>query len=76
MTPGADIDALAAARAGVTVCRSGHRSACRSGHRSARPAALLAREGLEWINLAGGMRAWARAGLPAAASGGRPGQGV
>lgn len=47
---------------------------CRSGHRSARAAALLAREGLEVSNLAGGMHAWARAGLPIVAKGGRPGR--
>jgi rhodanese-related sulfurtransferase len=47
---------------------------CRSGTRSKRAAALLAREGREAVNLAGGMHAWARAGLPVVASGGRPGQ--
>jgi rhodanese-related sulfurtransferase len=47
---------------------------CRSGHRSARAAALLARDGRDVINLAGGMHAWARAGLPVVASGGRPGR--
>ena len=47
---------------------------CRSGARSARAAALLAREGREVVNLSGGMRAWARAGLPVVASGGGPGQ--
>lgn len=47
---------------------------CRSGHRSAQAAALLARDGQDVLNLAGGMRAWARAGLPVVASGGRPGR--
>ena len=47
---------------------------CRSGARSARAAALLAREGRDVVNLSGGMRAWARAGLPVVASGGGPGQ--
>ncbi|MGE5135092.1 MAG: rhodanese-like domain-containing protein [Gemmatimonadota bacterium] len=47
---------------------------CRSGARSARAAALLAREGREVVNLTGGMHAWARAGLPVVASGGRPGR--
>jgi len=47
---------------------------CRSGHRSARAAALLARDGRDVINLAGGMHAWARAGLPVLAAGGRPGR--
>lgn len=40
---------------------------CRSGARSARAAALLAREGRDVSNLAGGMHAWARAGLPVVA---------
>jgi rhodanese-related sulfurtransferase len=47
---------------------------CRSGHRSARAAALLAREGRDVVNLTGGMYAWARAGLPVVAGGGRPGR--
>ena len=47
---------------------------CRSGARSARAAALLAREGRDVVNLTGGMHAWARAGLPVVASGGRPGR--
>jgi rhodanese-related sulfurtransferase len=37
---------------------------CRFGLRSARAAALLARDGRLVSNLAGGMRAWARADLP------------
>ena len=47
---------------------------CRSGARSTRAAALLARDGRDVVNLAGGMHAWARAGLPVVASGGRPGR--
>jgi rhodanese-related sulfurtransferase len=47
---------------------------CRSGARSARAAALLAADGREAVNLAGGMHAWARAGLPVVASGGHPGR--
>jgi rhodanese-related sulfurtransferase len=47
---------------------------CRSGHRSAVAAAWLARDGREVTSLAGGMRAWARAGLPVVAAGGRPGR--
>ena len=46
----------------------------RSGARSARAAAFLAREGHEVVNLAGGMHAWARAGLLVVAPGGRPGR--
>jgi rhodanese-related sulfurtransferase len=53
-------------RAVVTVCRS--------GARSARAAAMLARDGREVSNLAGGMRAWARAGLPVVARGGGAGR--
>lgn len=53
-------------RAVVTVCRS--------GARSARAAALLGRSGVEVVNLSGGMRAWAGAGLPVVAGGGRPGR--
>ncbi|MEV7774362.1 rhodanese-like domain-containing protein [Kitasatospora sp. NPDC086791] len=37
---------------------------CRSGHRSQRAAELLAQRGVEVLNVAGGMGAWARAGLP------------
>jgi rhodanese-related sulfurtransferase len=47
---------------------------CRSGHRSAQAAAMLARDGRDVVNLAGGMHAWARAGLPVVASGGTPGR--
>jgi rhodanese-related sulfurtransferase len=47
---------------------------CRSGHRSALAAALLARDGREVASMAGGMRAWARAGLAVVAASGRPGR--
>ena len=47
---------------------------CRSGARSARAATMLARQGREVSNLAGGMRAWARAGLPVVARGGGAGR--
>jgi rhodanese-related sulfurtransferase len=57
---------LSAGRPVVTVCRS--------GARSARAAALLARQGRQVSNLAGGMRAWARAGLAVVAAGGRAGR--
>jgi rhodanese-related sulfurtransferase len=36
---------------------------CRSGVRSARATAFLATSGFDAVNLAGGMRAWAAAGL-------------
>ena len=47
---------------------------CRSGARSSRAATLLARDGRQVSNLAGGMHAWARADLPVVAKGGRPGR--
>ncbi|MEU3563881.1 rhodanese-like domain-containing protein [Kitasatospora sp. NPDC006786] len=37
---------------------------CRSGHRSQRAAELLAQRGVEVLNVAGGMNAWALSGLP------------
>jgi rhodanese-related sulfurtransferase len=47
---------------------------CRSGARSARAAALLAGQGRQVANVSGGMNAWAAAGLPVVAKGGRPGR--
>lgn len=47
---------------------------CRFGLRSARAAALLARDGRLVSNLAGGMRAWARADLPIVAQDGGVGR--
>ncbi|WP_454561319.1 molybdopterin-dependent oxidoreductase [Mycobacterium haemophilum] len=46
---------------------------CRSGGRSAAVAALLCRLGFDAVNLAGGMCAWAAAGLPVVAHGADPG---
>lgn len=37
---------------------------CQSGRRSASAAALLRREGVEVVDVSGGMAAWRRAGLP------------
>ncbi len=37
---------------------------CRSGNRSQRAADLLAERGVRVLNVAGGMKAWAQAGLP------------
>lgn len=45
---------------------------CRSGARSMRAARELTGQGYETANLAGGMRAWAEAGLPMVSDGGDP----
>jgi rhodanese-related sulfurtransferase len=47
---------------------------CRSGHRSAHAATMLADTGRATANVAGGMQAWVRAGLPITAKGGGPGR--
>ena len=47
---------------------------CRSGNRSGVAAAGLAQAGLEVVNMAGGMTAWAAAGLPVVTTDGSPGQ--
>jgi rhodanese-related sulfurtransferase/glyoxylase-like metal-dependent hydrolase (beta-lactamase superfamily II) len=47
---------------------------CRSGGRSAAIAQVLTSHGYDAVNLAGGMRAWAGAGLPVLTSAGDPGQ--
>ena len=44
---------------------------CRSGHRSAAAARALRRAGYEVLNLDGGMKSWARNGLPLDPPGGR-----
>ncbi len=46
---------------------------CRSGARSARATAFLASSGFAAVNLAGGMQAWAEAGLRFEAADGAPG---
>jgi rhodanese-related sulfurtransferase len=45
---------------------------CRSGNRSGRAVAWLARQGIESVNVAGGMRAWAAAGRPMVSDSGEP----
>ena len=59
-------DELPQRRAVVTICRS--------GARSPRAAAMLAQDGRDVSNLAGGMRPWARASLPVVARGGGVGR--
>ena len=46
---------------------------CRSGRRSAGVVAALREAGLDAVNVAGGMNAWAAAGLPVVRSDGDPG---
>ncbi len=46
---------------------------CRSGNRSGKAAATLAAGGVRVHNLAGGMKAWAHAGLPVVTDDGKPG---
>lgn len=46
---------------------------CRSGNRSGKAADLLAAAGVPVHNLAGGMKAWAQAGLPVVTDAGEPG---
>jgi rhodanese-related sulfurtransferase len=46
---------------------------CRSGARSDRAAQFLASQGVDAVNVAGGMRAWAAGGYDVVASDGLPG---
>ncbi|MER6468092.1 rhodanese-like domain-containing protein [Streptomyces collinus] len=56
LAAGAGLPAAAHARRLVVICRS--------GHRSQRAATLLAARGADAVDVIGGMRAWAAAGLP------------
>lgn len=47
---------------------------CRTGARSARAAQFLAQRGFDAVNLEGGMRAWAAAGLVVEKPDGSPGE--
>ena len=47
---------------------------CRSGNRSGKAAELLAQGGIDVVNMAGGMTAWAAAGLPVIAADGSAGE--
>lgn len=46
---------------------------CRSGNRSGRATEALLAAGYQVVNMAGGMQAWAAAGLPVVAAGDAPG---
>lgn len=46
---------------------------CRSGNRSGRATEALVAAGYDVVNMAGGMKAWAAAGLPVVTDGGTPG---
>ncbi|MYX32773.1 MULTISPECIES: rhodanese-like domain-containing protein [unclassified Streptomyces] len=46
---------------------------CRSGNRSRKAAELLSHRGVHTLNVTGGMRAWAAAGLPVRTGTGRDG---
>ncbi|HEU4330562.1 MAG TPA: rhodanese-like domain-containing protein [Lapillicoccus sp.] len=45
---------------------------CRSGNRSGRVVAWLAAQGIDAVNVAGGMQAWDAAGKPMVAEGAGP----
>ncbi len=47
---------------------------CRSGHRSAYATSYLVDQGIDAVNLDGGLAAWHRAGRPLTTDDGRPGQ--
>lgn len=66
--PGAVLAPLSALTAGETLPRTAQGrpvvAICRSGKRSREAAALLTARGTDVVDVIGGMRAWARAGLP------------
>ncbi len=47
---------------------------CRSGARSGRATEFLTAQGIDTVNLAGGMKAWAAAGLDVVTDAGTPGE--
>ena len=47
---------------------------CRSGNRSGRVVAWLSQQGIDAVNVAGGMQAWDAAGKPMVAEGSGPAQ--
>ncbi|WP_343242807.1 rhodanese-like domain-containing protein [Streptomyces sp. SID12501] len=64
LTAGASLPGSAQGRPLIAICRS--------GKRSREAATLLEARGAEVMDVIGGMRAWAEAGLPVAAGGGLP----
>nr|WP_308289671.1 rhodanese-like domain-containing protein [Streptomyces muensis] len=66
--PGAVLAPLSALTAGETLPRTAQGrpvvAICRSGKRSREAAALLTARGTDVVDVIGGMRAWAQAGLP------------
>lgn len=76
--PGAIWQSLAAIAAGAPVPDEVRGrpvlAVCRSGNRSGRAAKILGDRGVEVLNVAGGMNAWAAAGLPVQDGAGNDGQ--
>jgi rhodanese-related sulfurtransferase len=66
LSVGGDLPAEAAGRTVLVICRS--------GNRSQHAATLLEARGITAVNVTGGMRAWAEAGLPVVAADGTDGQ--
>jgi rhodanese-related sulfurtransferase len=59
------LDAIDSARTIICICRS--------GNRSGRVTAFLRAQGVDAINMTGGMQAWSLAGLPVIGDAGTPG---
>jgi rhodanese-related sulfurtransferase len=59
------LDAIDSARTVICICRS--------GNRSGRVTAFLRAQGVDAVNMTGGMQAWSLAGLPVVGDAGRPG---
>jgi rhodanese-related sulfurtransferase len=59
------LDAIDSARTIICICRS--------GNRSGRVTAFLRAQGVDAVNMTGGMQAWSLAGLPVVGDAGRPG---
>jgi rhodanese-related sulfurtransferase len=59
------LDAIDSARTIICICRS--------GNRSGRVTAFLRAQGVDAVNMTGGMQAWSLAGLPVVGEAGHPG---